>query len=139
MMKRRPAFLAPLLGALLVPAAGRAAERIDFQRDIRPLLPDFCFKCHGPDDKARKGKLRLDLRATALAGGRSGEHAIVPRKPDASEPIRRIRSKKETEGRPPPPTGKKLSASQIQLLRNWISDGTTYQVHWAYVPPVRPP
>ena len=67
-MKRRPAFLAPLLGALLVPAAGRAAERIDFQRDIRPLLSDFCFKCHGPDDKARKGKLRLDLRATALAG-----------------------------------------------------------------------
>src|SRR5947209_6289805 len=138
-MKRSPTFLAPLLGALLVPAAGRAAERIDFQRDIRPILSDFCFKCHGPDDKARKSKLRLDSRDTALKGGRSGESAIVPRKPDASELIRRVSSKDETEAMPPPQTGKKLSARQIQLLRNWIADGANYKVHWAYVPPVRPP
>src|SRR6184192_93981 len=138
-MKRSPTFLAPLLGVLLVPAGSRAAERIDFQRDIRPILSDFCFKCHGPDDKARKSKLRLDLRATALKGGRSGESAVVPRKPDASELIRRVSSKDETEVMPPPQTGKKLSARQIQLLRNWIADGATYKVHWAYVPPVRPP
>jgi hypothetical protein len=138
-MKRRPAFFAPLLGILLVPAAGRAAERIDFQRDIRPILSDFCFKCHGPDDKARKAKLRLDLRDHALKGGRSGESAIVPRKPDASELIRRVSSQEVTETMPPPQTGKKLSAKQIQLLRNWIADGATYQVHWAFLPPVRSP
>src|SRR5262249_21401539 len=138
-MKRYPTFLTPLLGTLLMPAAGRAAERIDFQRDIRPILSDNCFKCHGPDDKARKARLRLDRRDTARKGGRSGESAIVPGKPDASELIRRVSSKEETEVMPPPQTGKKLSARQIQLLRNWIADGATYKVHWAYVPPVRPP
>src|SRR5262245_701105 len=136
-MKRHPAILAALLCAWAVPA-GRAAERIDFQRDIRPILADNCFKCHGPDDKARKAKLRLDLRATALEGGRSGAAAFVPGKPDASEMIRRISSTEETEVMPPPSTGKKLSAKQLQLLRNWIADGATYQVHWAYVPPRRP-
>src|SRR5207245_10476742 len=99
-MKRYPTFLVSLLGVLFVPAVGRAAERIDFQRDIRPILSDNCFKCHGPDDKARKAKLRLDLRDTALKGGRSGESAVVPRQPDASELIRRVRSKDETEAMP---------------------------------------
>src|SRR5262245_57857135 len=136
-MKRHPAILAALLSAWLVPA-GRGAERIDFQRDIRPILAENCFKCHGPDDKARKAKLRLDLRTTALEGGRSGAAAVVPGKPDASELVRRISSTEETEVMPPPSTGKKLSAKQLQSLRNWIADGATYQVHWAYVPPRRP-
>src|SRR5437660_9567055 len=106
MMKRYPTFLTPLLGALLVPAGGRAAEVIDFQRDIRPILADNCFKCHGPDAEARKGKLRLDVREQALKGGRSGLPAIVPNKADAGEMIRRLESAVENELMPPPTTGK---------------------------------
>jgi hypothetical protein len=136
----KPAFriLAALVLVWLAPAPGRAADTIDFQRDIRPILSDFCFKCHGHDEKARKGKLRLDLRATALKGGRSGAHAIVPGKPDDSEMIKRLASTDEREVMPPPKTGKKLSPRQAQLLRRWIAAGANYQVHWAYVPPRRP-
>ena len=126
-----------LLGAFLLPAPTLAAENIDFQRDIRPILSDNCFKCHGPDAGSRKGKLRLDDRAAALKGGRSGEAALVPGKPEASELMRRLLSKEETEAMPPPRTGKKLSPRQIDLLRRWIADGANYRVHWAYLPPKR--
>src|SRR5262245_20992368 len=107
MMKRCPAILAGLLCAWLLPAVDRAADRIDFQRDIRPILSDNCFKCHGPDEGSRKAKSRLDLREMALKGGRSGESAVVPGKPDASEMVRRITSQDETAVMPPPRTGKK--------------------------------
>src|SRR5262245_58053149 len=104
-MKRCPTFLASLLAVLLLTAAGRTADRIDFQRDIRPILSNNCFKCHGPDEGSRKAKLRLDLREMALKGGRSGESAIVAGKPEASEMVRRITSQDETAVMPPPRTG----------------------------------
>src|SRR5438094_2345663 len=104
-----------LLRAALVLAVGSCPSRaisgqqVDFQRDVRPLLSRHCFKCHGPDDKARKAKLRLDVRETAMKGGRSGEPAVVPGKPDDSELVRRIFAADETEVMPPPSTKNPLS------------------------------
>ena len=138
-MRRSPAFRAALLSVFLLPAAVRSADRVDFQRDIRPILADNCFKCHGPDAAGRKAKLRLDDRAAALEGGSSGEAAIIPGKPEASELLRRITSKEATEVMPPPKTGKKLTAQQVALLRRWIAAGAEYRLPWAYVPPRRPP
>ncbi len=135
----RPAFcfLTALLPAWALAGPAPAADY--FQREVRPILSDHCFKCHGPDAKARKGKLRLDLREAALRGGRSGLAAIVPGKPDQGELLRRILSSDDSERMPPVKTGKKLTPGQVEVLRRWIAGGATYQVHWAYVPPRRPP
>ncbi len=118
--------------------ASRAADSVDFQRDIRTILSDNCFKCHGPDETARKGKLRLDTREHAIKGGRSGEPAIVPGKPDAGEFIKRIITADADAIMPPPDSGKKLTAKQIELLKRWVAAGANYQQHWAFVAPVRP-
>src|SRR4051794_20747846 len=134
-MNRASLVLAAVISASL--ACSRADAAVDFQRDVRPILSDLCFKCHGPDDGARKGKLRLDRREDAIKGGRNGP-AFVPGKPDASELIKRITSEDESDVMPPPSTKKKLSAAQVRILRQWISEGATYQVHWAYVAPRRP-
>jgi Protein of unknown function (DUF1553)/Protein of unknown function (DUF1549)/Planctomycete cytochrome C len=112
----------------------RAADP-DFSRDVRPILARHCFKCHGPDDKARKAALRLDRRDTALRGGKSGEPAIVPGKPDAGELNRRISSTDDSEIMPPPATKNPLSDHEKQLLRRWISAGAEYKQHWAFLPP----
>jgi hypothetical protein len=137
---RQPFFLiAVLIAGYGVCPAARAADGVDFRRDIRPILADNCFKCHGPDEGARKGKLRLDARGQALKGGRSGRPAVVPGKPDDSEMLRRLQSTDETDVMPPPETGKKLTARQVDLLRRWITSGANYEQHWALVPPVRPP
>src|SRR5262245_6133761 len=113
-----------------------SARAVDFQRDVRPILADNCFKCHGPDEKARKGKLRLDVRDAALKGGRSGP-AIVPGK-DASELLKRVVSAEPTEVMPPTTTGKKLTPAQVDILRRWIAEGARYDAPWAYVAPKRP-
>src|SRR5262249_55545177 len=113
--------------------AGTAhADPVDFQRDVRPLFSRHCFKCHGPDDKARKAKLRLDMRAAATKGGRSGLPAVAPGKPDDSGLVRRIFAD-EAEVMPPPPTRDPLSDSQKQLLRRCIAEGADYKPHWAFV------
>ncbi len=118
--------------------AAHGADAIDYQRDIRPILADNCFKCHGPDAEARKAKLRLDAREHALAGGRSGEPALVPGKPGDSELMHRIESGDANKMMPPPKSGKKLTPGQIDLLRRWIASGARYQQHWALIPPTRP-
>jgi hypothetical protein len=129
----------PLLALLVLPLGTiQAADTVDFQRDIRPILSDFCFKCHGPDTGTIKGKLRLDLRDAALKGGSSGEPSIVVGKPDLSEMIRRMVTTERSEVMPPPSTGKKLTEAQITLFKKWIAQGADYQTHWAYVPPKRP-
>ena len=115
-----------------------AADAVDFQREVRPILADNCYKCHGPDAATRKGKLRLDTRADALKGGRSKEPAIVPGKPEASDLIIRVESTEETEVMPPPKSGKKLTPQQATVLRRWVAAGAPYRQHWALVPPVRP-
>ena len=111
---------------------------IDFNRDIRPILSENCFVCHGLDDAQRKAKLRLDTRDGALAKLRGGGHAIVPGKVADSELVQRILSNDSTERMPPPKTNKKLTTAQIDLLRRWIEQGAPYSKHWAFVTPKRP-
>jgi hypothetical protein len=136
---RHQALLLAVVSAGWVAGPAFAADVVDFQRDVRPILADNCLKCHGPDAGARKAKLRLDLRAEALKGGRSKQPALVPGKPEASELVRRLESTDETEMMPPPDSGKKLTPRQVELLRRWVAAGANYQQHWALLPPVRPP
>ncbi|MCI0458969.1 MAG: PSD1 and planctomycete cytochrome C domain-containing protein [Gemmataceae bacterium] len=130
-----------LLAAMLLPAWGRAQNatpRVDFNRQVRPILAEYCFNCHGPDDKGRKAKLRFDTRDGALAELRSGDHAIVPGKASDSVLIERVTAKSARQVMPPPKTGKKLSPQQIATLRDWINQGADWAPHWSYVPPTRP-
>lgn len=112
-----------------------SAQAVDFNRDVRPVLAQQCFTCHGMDDHGRKGKLRLDLSDSAYGKGKSGEIAIVPGKPDASEVVKRILSTDEDEVMPPPHTKKVLSDKEKNILKQWIAEGAKYEAHWAYSPP----
>lgn len=105
-----------------------AADRVEFNRDIRPLLSDTCFQCHGPDKNKRKAKLRLDLEE-------SGKSVIVPGKPDQSELIRRLTATDEQERMPPMKSGRKLTPQQIELVKRWVVEGAKWQKHWAFEPP----
>ena len=135
------AGMAALVGGLLTGLceSPKLPGKVDFNRDIRPLLSENCYKCHGPDDGARKAKLRFDVRAEALKPAKSGRLPIVPGSPEKSELIARITASDPDDRMPPLKTGKTLSAAQIELLRSWIADGAPYATHWAYVKPVRPP
>ena len=107
--------------------SGRNPKPIDFNRDIRPILADKCFKCHGPDARERKGKLRLDNRRDATAPAASGSPAIVPGKLDDSELYQRITADDPDERMPPPKSGKTLSAAEVAQLKTWIEQGAEYQ------------
>src|SRR5258706_6832039 len=116
---------------------GSAAPRYD--RDVRPILADRCFTCHGPDAKKRQAELRLDQRESALAPHPDGI-AIVPGKPDLSELWKRITHHDVGERMPPANSGKRpLSDAEKELLRRWIEEGALYEPHWSFVPPVKPP
>lgn len=131
---------ASLLCCLLAAATVAAAEeRVDFLRDVRPILSGHCLKCHGPDEDRREGGLRLDVRDAALAATDSGQRAIVPGKPDESELIRRIFSTDESEMMPPPAVKHPLTDAQKQILRKWIEQGAEYRPHWAFTPPAPQP
>ncbi len=137
------ALLAVVL-ALLGPAAALAAPAssaapVDFNREVRPILSGMCFKCHGIDDKARKGGLRLDVREAAIRPAKSEKIAIVPGKPEASELVRRILTEDEDDLMPPPATKRVLSAAQKQVLKRWVAEGAEYQPHWAFVAPMQAP
>lgn len=127
------------LVALAVTSGALNADetKLNFDRDIRPILAENCFACHGPDAQQRKAKLRLDTRTGTLAELRGGERAVVPGKPDVSLLIERIASDDPSQRMPPKKTGKTLTAAQIELLRRWIVEGAPYTVHWAFVPPMR--
>ncbi len=128
-----------VLSALSAALLNGAEEKISYNRQIRPLLADQCFSCHGPDANKRKAELRLDIREEALKPAKSDALAIVPGKPDESEIIARIFETDEEEIMPPPKTHKALSKDQKQLIRQWIAEGAEYQAHWAYLPVVKPP
>lgn len=112
---------------------------IDYNRSIRPILSDRCFKCHGPDAAERKSGLRLDLRDDALRAAESGEKAIVPGKSTESRLVSRIFSKDADEQMPPPDSNKKLTDAERDLLKKWIEQGAPYQSLWSFVAPKRPP
>jgi len=137
-MTFRFAALALALAAGPLAAAAASPATVDFNRDIRPILSDNCFACHGPDEKARKANLRLDVRESALAPVKSGAVAIIPGNASQSELIKRITTKDADDVMPPPKTGKKLTAAQVESLRRWIAHGAKYQEHWAFVKPERP-
>jgi len=118
--------------------APAAKQTVRFNRDVRAILADKCFNCHGPDAGQRKGGLRLDARAAATAAASSGGRAIVPGDVDASELIRRITSDDADEKMPPAKSKKSLTADEIRTLTTWVAEGAEYEGHWAFVPPVAP-
>ena len=118
---------------------GAPGVRVDFNRDIRPILSDKCFACHGPDAPAQKVKLRLDSAAAATADLSRGRRAIVPGQPDKSELIKRITHADEEMRMPPSGSGRSLAKQEVELLTEWIKQGAPWQSHWAFVAPVRPP
>ncbi len=113
-------------------AAAASAAPVSFSRDIRPILSDNCFFCHGPDASHRQADLRLDVRDDAVTAG-----AIVPGKPAESTLVSRINATDADELMPPPESHKKLDAKQKELLTRWIEQGAEYQKHWAYEQPVK--
>lgn len=130
-----------MAGLLLCgPATGaEPAGGIDFDRDIRPILSDNCYACHGPDKEKRKAGLRLDVKADAFHKLESGEFALVPGNPDQSRLLKVVTLPTDDDDHMPPvKTGKKLTQAQLNRLRQWIVEGAKWAEHWAYVAPKRP-
>jgi hypothetical protein len=117
---------------------GAGAQEVDFNRDVRPILSGYCFKCHGIDDKARKGGLRLDVPEGAVKELKSGKTAVVPGDVARSELVRRIFTEDEDDVMPPTSTKRVLSAEQKEILKRWVAQGAGYKEHWAFVGPRRP-
>ena len=130
--------LAWLAAASAALAAGPGGPRaVEFNRDIRPILSENCFSCHGPDKGQRKADLRLDTKDGLLAG-HDGVRNVVPGKPDESELYLRIIAHDPDERMPDPKSGKSLTPAQVSAIRSWIEQGGVYQGHWAYLAPRRP-
>jgi mono/diheme cytochrome c family protein len=127
---------AAAISATAAPSGSSASAKVDFARDISPILSAKCFACHGPDDAHRKAKLRLDVRESALAL-RDGKPAIVPGNLTKSELWRRINAKND-DAMPPKKEGKPLTSPELALIKKWLEQGAPYAEHWAFVPPVRP-
>jgi hypothetical protein len=115
-----------------------AAAPVDFNRDVRPLLSDRCFACHGPDHEDRQAGLRLDDRAVAVAALESGATAIVPGDAAASAVVSRITSTDPDLVMPPPHVGKPITLAEADILRRWIAQGAEYRGHWAFTRVERP-
>ncbi len=131
-----PGLLAAAIGLALTasaPAQAGDSPKLEYNRDIRPILAENCFACHGPDSAARKADLRLDRREAAVEAG-----AIVPKDPASSELIDRINSADPKEVMPPPETTKTLTPREKETLRRWIAEGAEYQPHWSLIPPRKP-
>ena len=113
--------------------AAKVAPKLEYNRDIRPILAENCFACHGPDSAARKGDLRIDRRDDAVKSG-----SIVPGNVKESKLIERVCSEDADEVMPPPKTLKKLTPAQKETLKQWIASGAEYQSHWSFIAPTRP-
>ena len=125
--------------SLILPIVATArADTPDFNRDVRPILSQNCFKCHGPDDKQRKAGLRLDSRAGAIVTLSAGHRAVVPGKPMASTLVKRVFSS-GGDKMPPAYANKVLTSEQKDILRRWVATGAAYKPHWAFVPPMQAP
>ena len=130
-----------IFAAILLPwpaATALAAGKLDFNRDIRPILSDNCFACHGFDAKKRKADLRLDVGEGALMM-KDGVQPIKPGDPAASDVMKRILTKDEDDLMPPTDSHKKLTAKQIETLRQWIAEGAAYKKHWSFEVPMKFP
>jgi len=114
------------------------ADRLDYNRDVRPILAAKCFACHGSDEKARQAGFRLDLRDSAVGKLSNGKHPIVPGSAPSSEIVQRINASGPSI-MPPVGSQKTLNAQEKMVLARWIAEGAEYKPHWAFVKPVRPP
>jgi len=124
------------LGDSLV-GAPAPKDQVDFSSQIRPVISAKCFPCHGPDDKSRKAKLRLDIREQATRE-REGIFPIKPGDLKNSEMIRRITSSDPEEIMPPPKAGHPLTPPEIELLKKWVEQGAPYAGHWSFTKPTLP-
>ncbi len=118
---------------VITTSAHADSPTVDYSRDIRPILSQHCWACHGPDEKAREAKLRLDIRDVALA-----KKAIVPKNSKASKLVKRIEAIDPDERMPPPEFKKPLTDRDKRLLRAWVEQGAVYSQHWAFIAPKRP-
>ena len=127
-------FFSALTNFVVMPVAS-SAQQVQFNRDVRPILSDACFTCHGPDEGQRKGDLRLDTKVGfddardigILPEGRNGDSVLLERI-TATDPDLRM---------PPADSGRKLTPKQIAILQQWVKQGAEWQKHWAYIPPQR--
>ena len=126
-----------LVPAMLFARVATAQDAVEFNRDVRPILADACFRCHGPDSAARQADMRLDIEQAAKAKREHGP-AIAPENLAESQLWRRINSTDADEHMPPADSGKQLSDQQIQTLRRWIEQGAKWQRHWSFIPPQPP-
>src|SRR5262245_25628046 len=122
-----------LLSTLTLSPVLGATNHVSFNRDVRPILSENCYACHGPDKNQRKAKLRLDVREVAIE-----REAIVPGKPEESKLVEHIFSMDPDEIMPPPKSNRKLTAGQKELLKKWVAAGAEYEPHWAYIKLERP-
>jgi hypothetical protein len=131
-------FLLVSLALSLTPMwAGSSLPPVDFNRQIRPILSDHCFACHGPDENVREASLRLDLKE-GLFEERGNYHLVVPGDPSGSRLFQRISAEHEAARMPPPRFDRQLSQEQVDLVKRWIEEGAQWQNHWAFVAPRRP-
>ena len=120
-------------------ALSAAAEPVKFNRDIRPIMSDTCFRCHGPDKRARMAGMRLDRREEALKPTPSGAIPIVPGDAEKSAIVERIFADDPARRMPPKYADKTLTDAQKETIRRWVAEGAVYEGHWAYQPVKRPP
>ncbi len=137
-MTLRIPTLTATLATIIFPSAHAEEAPPRFNRDVRPILSENCFACHGPDEKKREAKLRLDLPEEATRA-RKGVTPVVPGKPEASEVMARVVSTDPDERMPPPDAHLALSEKEIDTLRRWIAAGAEYEQHWAFIAPERAP
>ena len=140
--RTRHALMHSLFAVVLTVAAGQPsvaadAPTVDFNRDIRPILSDKCYQCHGPDENERQADLRLDRQEDAVKARDAG-HAVVGGSKDASLLYQRISADDPAEKMPPAESGKQLTAEQIEMLARWIDEGAQWQGHWSFIRPARP-
>ena len=118
------------------PATAAVTRPVDYNWDVRPILSDYCFRCHGPDEKSRQAGLRLDTAEGAYAAlRRPGTFAIVPGQPADSQMIFRITHANAAVRMPPQVANKVLAPEQVEILRAWIAQGAEYKPHWAFLAP----
>src|SRR4051812_47371271 len=133
----RIGFVRLLFACLLTIACARAGT-IQYNRDIRPILSENCYQCHGPDKGHRKAGLRLDVKEEAFKKLDAGDFVIAPGDLEKSALVHRITTTDDDDHMPPAKSGKKLTGAQIDTLKQWIKEGAEWQGHWAYQKVIKP-
>ncbi|TWU09013.1 Planctomycete cytochrome C [Symmachiella macrocystis] len=136
-MMRTCVITVGLLCSFVGQAQAAEPRSVDFNRDVRPILSETCFRCHGPDSAAREADLRLDNADDAFAD-RGDLFAIVPGEPEKSEAYQRLVADDESLKMPPPDSKLSLTPEQVETLRLWIAQGAKYEKHWSFITPIRP-